>query len=198
VNDARVLENIIASNIHGENTYHLIAANNIISNIISGVYNGTILNNIVFGDAYWGYPYYNYYALNDCNNTLIENNIFTGTSGSGFINCTNDVFNNNVYCRTQDFGANSNSGNFQAQDYAQFFVNASTKEFKYQYNYQLKNPGNYTGTDATEVSIYGGLFGPAKTASVPMNPHIYQKTISNKTNNDGTLDVNIKVKAQSK
>jgi hypothetical protein len=199
---ARVLENVVASNIRGENTYQLIVANNIINNIISGIHNGSILNNIVFGDPYVGSPHWSNYALIDCNNTLIENNIFTGieSNGStpGLINCTNNTFNNNVYCRTQNFGSNYNSGNFQAQDYAQIFVSAATKTFNYQYNYQLQNPGSYTGTDATQVSIYGGLFGPAKTASVPMNPHIYQKTISNKTNNDGTLDVNIKVKAQSK
>jgi hypothetical protein len=200
--DARVIENIIGSNVHGENTYHLIVANNIINNIISGVHNGTILNNIIFGDAWAGYPYDNYYAFNDCNNTLIENNILTGTNSNGgtagLINSTNNTFNNNVFCRNQNFGANTISGNHLSQDYAQLFVSAATKGFSYQYNFQLQNPGNYTGTDATQVGIYGGLLGAAKTASVPMNPHIYHKAISNTTNPNGTLNINVKVKAQTK
>lgn len=51
------------------------------------------------------------------------------------------------------------------------------------------------GTDGNDVGIYGGIYS-WKDGMIPSNPHISFKSISDASNGDGTLDVNIKVNAQ--
>lgn len=67
--------------------------------------------------------------------------------------------------------------------------------FNYAHNYHLKSPTTYLGTDGTEVGIYGGTF-PYKEGSVPRNPHIQLKNIASKTDDNGSLQIEIQVEAQ--
>jgi hypothetical protein len=64
-------------------------------------------------------------------------------------------------------------------------------DFHLKQNSVLKN----TGTDGTDIGIYGGAF-PWKEGSVPFNPHFQRVQISPKTDNQGNLNVSIKVSAQ--
>ena len=91
--------------------------------------------------------------------------------------------------------ANSANGNFNNVAPADIFINQNGNSFNYSHNYHLQNPSTYMGTDATQCGIYGGIY-PYKEAAIPSNPHIREKIISNITDINGNINVNIKVAAQ--
>ena len=53
----------------------------------------------------------------------------------------------------------------------------------------------YTGTDDSQIGIYGGVYYPYKEGAVPSNPHIQLQNIAPSTTN-GLLNVQIKAVAQ--
>jgi len=53
-----------------------------------------------------------------------------------------------------------------------------------------------SGTDGTDRGIYGGTF-PWKEGSVPSNPHIYFKQVTQQTNNSGQLQIQFKVRTEN-
>jgi len=109
-----------------------------------------------------------------------------------------NMFYNNIFTDTNVyFGPNhSQNNNYFGIADSTIFVNQTGYTFSYSHNYNLNNPTLFIGNDQTQVGIYGGQF-PFKTASLPINPHISFKSISNQTNQNGELNVNIKVNAQT-
>jgi len=133
------------------------------------------------------------------NYSLFENNIFldnynNSISGSIFFNS----FKNNLFFRTTNLGSsNFGIGNLVNQPQSSVFINQTGNTFDYAHDYHINpdSPAKNTGTDGTDIGIYGGPF-PWKEGSVPFNPHIQSLIIDSKTDKDGNLNVKIKVQAQ--
>lgn len=143
------------------------------------------------------------------NNSVCENNVFMlnenyGAISFSYVNyCT---FNRNLFCDKSSGGLSVSNvpsttyfnQNLTNQTVAATFTGpiASTS-FQYTDNLHLKptSPGVNYGTDGTDVGIYGTLY-PFKEGSVPFNPHISSKNISNQVSPSGKLGVDIKVIAQ--
>lgn len=170
--------------------------NNIINSITDiGSYN--VLKNNVFLAANWP-------LSSRLTNSNIDNNIFIGTSsfnvGYSSYDFANNVINNNLFVDNISFPFNSSnigSNNIVNQTQSSIFINQTGSVFNYSHDYHLKStcPGKNAGTDGTDIGIYGGSY-PWKEGSIPFNPHIQYKKINAKTNSNGTLPVQIKVKAQ--
>lgn len=170
-----------------------IICNSIISLCIGN--NNTIKNNIIFG------------ALNaqsaSLNNSIFENNIFLGVPFVCYYSNTfyNNLFNNNLFVEdlTFPFQGTNNLGiyNIVNQPLASIFINYAGNGFNYDDSYHLQPscPGINAGSDGTDIGIYGGMF-PWKEGSLPPNPHIQYKQIQQSTDQNGNLNVNIKVAAQ--
>jgi hypothetical protein len=177
-------------NLNLGNATYCVIANNFISGTISGGTNNAIFNNILF---YQGASYH--YPLHNITNSSIANNFFAKHDGSVTNNCQLNTFSNNVFRSNPGQGLNTWVDNYTQVDWTTFFVDVSSLQFDYGFNFHLTDPGTYVGNDGTEVGLYGGLF-PFKEGSVPSNPHIMSVDIPTMTNDEGILEVTITVGAQ--
>lgn len=188
-------ENIINSQIIGYGAYNNLFSNNIIGQCFYNMGpNNTVKNNIFLMQSY-EIGCSNSSSVNNC---TFENNNFIG--GGNFTGQNNNLINNNLFVAniTFPFGNNLGSNNVVNQTQSSIFVNQTGSTFDYTQDYHLKltSPGKNAGTDGTDIGIYGGMF-PWKAGSVPFNPHIQIKSISNTTDQNGNLQINIKVNAQN-
>lgn len=197
-----IYENIIRGNIYGAKASGINVSKNFIEGYLEHFQSAVIANN-------------NFLSLGSCpsvinmlkdvKQTTFDNNIFCFTppvcTGAGFFDtdCANNVFMNNIFTMNMNFpnGTNSGFNNYKNQPVVNIFVNAAGDVFQYSDNYSLKagSPGIYGATDGFDVGVYGTL-EPFKTASVPFNPHIRQKSIGQSTNPQGLLNIQIRVGAQ--
>ncbi len=199
-----ITENVIKGNMHGSiNVSTFLLANNIIeascSNLIPFLTNSTLKNNIFLVTSYCNYGCT---VPINASNCTFENNIFLSNSSYYSVtnSVSNSVFMNNIF--VENWNPNSPTTNVSInniinQPINEIFVNQQGPLFSYTQDYHLQPtcPGKNTGTDGTDIGIYGGSF-IWKDGSVPFNPHIQVKQISGTTNSSGNLPVNIKVSAQ--
>jgi hypothetical protein len=166
-----------------ENTYSDV----VISNIILGRFNGSIstsssvmvTNCIIYEDNFSGFFY-----------LTLQNNIIVAYNSGALPNSVN----NNIFTGANNFpSVNTQSGNWENVVLSDLFVNQPENKWDASYDYHLKNPANYVGTDGTQVGIYGGLFPWNPT---PSNPQIIESKVNPTTTNDGKLNFQIKVEAQ--
>lgn len=190
--------NVILNHADFSNTEQLLFRNNIFQNRFHHAYNAVITNNIFLRSLHWSY--YGGVPLYNVDNSLVQNNIFFNVSpyygNLGFLECENSQFYKNLFITTPNYTSNIQSGNYHDYPQANIFVNCPSDAFSYTYNYHLQNPSTLLGTDGTQVGIYGGS-APWKEGSVPKNPHIIQKNIAPQTDNNGMLNIQIKVGAQN-
>ena len=66
--------------------------------------------------------------------------------------------------------------------------------FSYDHEYQLVAPDLYKDADDIQIGLYGGWF-PYVEHAIPSAPHIMTKSISNKTDANGIIQVDVTVKA---
>lgn len=111
-----------------------------------------VITNNLFMTYYW-------YALTSVSGALVTNNIFwQSVPGDGTV--TGCTFNNNITFQTANdalpFGTNAGTGNLVGVDPQ--FTNApnNTPNLTYDYNLLPASAGNNTGTDGTDIGIYGG------------------------------------------
>jgi hypothetical protein len=165
-------------------------SNYFINNIFGGlgqIGSSIFKNNIFFNPSGYGYS------------STFENNIFI--SQTTFANdIRNSTFRNNLFLENISFPyltTNLGTGNIVNQTQASIFVNQTGNAFDYTHNYHLKStcPGKNAGTDGTDIGIYGGSY-PWKEGAIPNNPHFQSVKIAPKTDANGSLNVNIQVKAQ--
>lgn len=173
---------LIYQNVIGDMVVQQSNGIRVFNNIISGLHemgvNSWIRNNKING------LYNAYYAL-------FENNTIASYS-SGIDYCT---FRNNILAVQPATGNSTWVSNYYNVDFANLFV-SQTAWFAYTDNYHLKTPGSYTGTDATQVGIYGGYY-PYKEGAVPATPHIQSKLIPLQADANGQLNIQIQVAAQN-
>lgn len=167
---------------------NLTIRHNVITTDILSVNGSALIDGNVF--------LYNYYALNSVSSSLIKNNIFLWYNNQNFqIGCIGNQFNNNLIVGSPDWGTNSRSSNYTGIPQANIFVNQTGNSIDYKHDYHLKSPTTYLGTDGTQVGLYGGTT-PFKDGGYPSNPQIIKKQVSDKTDANGNLQINFKVKAQ--
>lgn len=186
-----------------------LLAENWISNIYftssAGFKGGAITNNIIKSLAY-GFSGSDNDLLQiknnilisgsfNCNSCVLSNNVFGVFNHTG--NTSNSNYNNNLNSGVNgsngdDVGLNNYLVNLALDS---IFVNYSNPGEYFGNDFHLAN-STYTGTDGQPVGIYGGLF-PWKEGGLPFNPHISEAVISNATDSNGNLQINIKVRAQS-
>ena len=105
-----------------------------------------------------------------------------------------NLVQNNIFTGAKNFPSVSNqSGNWENVVLSGLFVKQPENKWDPNYDYHLKNPANYIGTDGTQVGIYGGLF---PWNPVPSNPQILESKVNTTTTNDGKLNFQIKAEAQ--
>lgn len=176
--------------------------NNIISGIFSVSYNGNLSctnsifkNNIFLYNSYcsWGSCGFSFAG----HFSLFENNVIINCMYLGGI--FNSTLRNNIFVEGISFENSTNVGsnNLIGQPQVSIFVNQSGNTFDYSHDYHLQpnSPGKNAGTDGTDIGIYGGIY-PWKEGSIPSNPHFQSIQIAPKTDNNGNLNVKIKVAAQ--
>jgi hypothetical protein len=197
-----VYENIIHGNVYAAKAIGLNCSKNFIEGSIGYLLSGVISNNnfLAFGDCSTVV-----HLIKSAVTTNFDNNIFLYTapacSSAALLDtgCANNIFMNNLFLSYVNFPVGNNSGfnNIFNQPINAIFVSASGGMFQYTDDYHLKpgSPGIYAGTDNHDIGAYGTA-EPFKTASVPFNPHIIQKSIGQNTNPQGLLNVHIKVAAQ--
>jgi len=144
-----------------------------------------------------------------CGSTLFENNIFwvtdvayTDITGQ---NCTNCVFNNNIIYNSA--GAtmtainsigNGVSGNNNIMNQDPQFVNfVPGNGYTIAENYRVANasPGDNTGTDGTDIGLYGGNYNWENRKYPKAFPHQEVLNVINNSVPQGT-PVNINLKAR--
>jgi hypothetical protein len=166
-----------------------IISNNVIIDYVGIGAENTFANNIFF-ESYASAAH-----SNSCN---YNNNVFQFNAGSN--DCSNSIFNNNINAFPSISNGNSGSGNI-SEIFNNSFINPGTGPV-YSYDvhddYQLKTSslGHNTGTDGKDMGIYGGII-PWKDGSMPSNPHISSKNVSQQTDVNGNLKATFKVKAQN-
>ncbi len=205
--------------------YNIYLSDNIIGNISGQISaNQIFIRNVVFGQTrdlktslftnnifLMEYPTSigGALAMVAVTNSTFENNIFlnydpnSAPSQGPTGNCLN-TYRNNLKYLIANWDASvvcpplSQINNLSVPNISDIFVNYSTQGFSYSNNYHLKPtcPGINAGTDGTDVGIYGTL-QPVSEGWVPSNPHIYFKQIAPQTNTNGTLPVQIKVRANN-
>lgn len=186
-----ILEGSISSTITGTEFASNFSFSN---NFIGYFYGGNYPNNSVYKNNIFTYSAY----FISTQYSLFENNIFVYFNLSGILNST---FKNNLFVAPVVFpvGTNVGSNNIDGQEESTIFVNQEGANFNYAHDYHLQtsSPGKNAGTDGTDVGIYGGIY-PWKEGSIPFNPHFETIQISPKTDDNGNLNVNIKVVAQER
>ncbi len=192
-------QNIIRGEIVCDNSDYLTIRNNLIRNRIRNItQNALIENNVLYYQVEgWNCCDYTLYLVY---NSLVRNNIFLrypSHSNCHVAGSNNDVMNN-IFPNADPVCSSSNySDNYLSIGTDTIFVGQSSHyyDFDYSHDYHLNTPSAYPGYNNMGVGIYGGTV-PYKEGALPINPHISEKTIAPATDNDGKLNINIRVNAQ--
>ncbi|NUQ24312.1 MAG: hypothetical protein HUU34_10175 [Saprospiraceae bacterium] len=127
--------------------------------------------------------------------SIVKNNVFISNYANYSNNCQGYNNLNAGVNGGPDAGGNTGANNYLDDvPLPTVFVNYSTSNTFFQNDFHVINPA-YLGNDGTPVGIYGGVF-PWKEGGLPSTPHIRAKIINASTNPDGTLHINVVVKAQ--
>jgi hypothetical protein len=166
-------------------------SNYILNNIMdyhNSIKNGIIKNNIFMSS---GQP-----ILLSSFGCIFENNIFLNQSFE--YDSYDNQFYNNLFIISDPFSGYSNIGFNNIFNQTNIFLNQSRPYFSFSDDYHLlsTSPGKNAGKDGTDIGIYGGQY-PWKDGK-PFNPHFQKAIISHNTDNNGNLNVQIKVAAQDR
>lgn len=194
------IENVISQASNLNNLINSNFINNIIECRVLNVTQLIFLNNLFLCNE----TYYNLHAtIHNANSCLFKNNIFVKTSDNqiNLSHNSSSTWSHNIFClETPNLGFSPVLvNNYMGVVRANLFVNQTGDTFNYTHDYRLQAGAlaAYIGDDTTQVGIYGGI-SPFKDMSVPINPHISTANISNQTNANGMLNVNIQVQAQTR
>lgn len=175
----------------------VVIQNSLITQFVKNIHAGGLIDHCVFTVG----PYYNPASgvsrpIKDVNNSTISNckirNI--GTYYNYVVTGSNNLFTKNAFNLSYTDAANTYTSNYYVGlDDNLFFVGDPDLDGKY--DYHLQAPASYLGTDGEQICLYGGDL-VWKDGIMPGNPHISSKNIGATSNEDGTLDVDIKINAQ--
>ncbi len=183
---------VIGMEVNCTNISQFVFANNVFLSRIQYVESSLFTNNIFLGGDDIGGIFRIIYNTNQC---VIRNNIFFKPFAD-LPNSTSNQFQNNIFSNSPVLVNNFLSGNYFNVTTASVFVAYGNDGFTYVNNYHLKTPANFIGSDALQVGLYGSV-KPWKEGSIPVNPHIQSKMIAENTDNNGAIQVQVKVAAQN-
>jgi len=196
-------ENVFGSSVYLANAVNVLLTKNIFNSHILQT-NGQVSflnNNFVFG-----YNTCGTHLFHHINGSIFINNIFLKMAdcfpyyGGNF---TGNAFYNNMFSANITFPwvGNIGNGNIVNQHPDSIFVNAGPAPYTFTHDkdYHLKSasPGINSGTDGTDIGIYGTAY-PYKEGAVPLNPHIQFQSVAPSTDSQGNLGIYFKVAAQSR
>ncbi|MCX6257748.1 MAG: hypothetical protein NTW49_07640 [Bacteroidia bacterium] len=199
-----------AVNVGGNNW---VIRNNILGNWVSSINvnyysNILILNNFIYYGAVVNSSsssvlisnniFYNFTSFSNVSNAIFTNNIFLGAVVSGCSLCS---FSSNITYNSGSLpdGNNSGAGNFNNMN--PLFVSANIPMSgvdwlsikNYDWHLQSSSPGHNTGTDGTDIGIFGGSYQFHDFTGTPPIPLItIMNVINSNVPQNGTLNVNFK------
>ncbi len=188
-------ECIINSNMNFANAQSIAVTNCFISGQIQNGVELSIMNSILLFNAQSVSSSTN--TINNTSNSYFANNIFTrSTAPQNVISGSLNTFTKNVFRTTPAFGTSSFIDNYYGVVIEDVLINQSGFTYDYTQNYNLVDPSAYSGTDMTQVGVYGGMY-PFKSGGIPINPHFQFKLIAPQTNSNGELQIEIQVESQN-
>ena len=192
------IENVINGGAWMENLINSTFANNIIKGGINRAINMVFLNNLFL----YSYPSNNgYQVLGYANNSMFKNNIFLQENnniceGNGASTWSHNIFCTNVTSPVLGLDPILIDNYFMTR--ADVLINQTGGIFDYSHDYHLTPAALLNlGDDGLETGVYGGFY-EWKDFSIPVNPHISSKTISQTSDANGMIQVNINVHAQDR
>lgn len=195
-------ENVFQGDIDFNNLRSYLFDNNFVRGASYNLIMGMFRHNIFLRktDHYGSTSWVIYYA----NSSTFNDNIFTCTQAyygyQSILNNGTCTWNNNVFALSSPtLGVDPIvSGNHYSQNIPDILTNyAYDTAFSYTYDYHLTTLGlGLVSFDGTQIGVYGGV-NPFKAESIPVNPHFNSAVIQQNSNN-GLLNVNIQVQAQSR
>ncbi len=193
-----VIECVIGGQVSGYNAQNNIFANNVIYGPLISWKTSLFSNNIFNNNSSD--------AMNTVDNCTFNNNIFTAEGYTDY-SVNNNFFNNNIFgdmvgitpCDIYDY-SNTCDANVTNVNESNFFLqwtdgSSISNYFLQDFHLSPSSPATDAANDDGDCGIYGGIF-PWKDGGIPHNPHIQIQTISNATDENGDLEINIKVQAQ--
>jgi|JI6StandDraft_1071083.scaffolds.fasta_scaffold03579_4 hypothetical protein len=173
----------------------VLIQNCLITQFISNIHGNGLIDHCIFTIG----PSYNPCCgvskpLKEVYNSIISNSKFnngTGIYALYIISGSNNLFTHNAFNLGYSDVQNTFVGTYTGINDATFFIADPIGSN----DYHLQSPGIYPGTDGDQICLYGGDFA-WMDGSMPGNPHISSKNIGATSNEDGTLDVDIKINAQ--
>lgn len=208
-----LLNNFIKGNISGlddKSFVNVLIKNNIVVGKLNYLYDGEISNNVIIYNATGTKAYY---ALSDCTNNTIKNNIIINTNTSTQETATdiltfyqytildntsangNNIFNNvlstNEENKFADFPNNKFVGNIPLSDI--FMMEGTDEE-----HYRLKpgSPAVGYGSGGTDCGAFGGNTPYIFNGRPRYMPYIYESVIP-ATPTDNKLNITLKIKTQN-
>lgn len=141
-----------------------------------------------------------YSSIYICTNCRIFSNVIMCVNAIDY-DCTGCEFDNNIIVNNSAIGASNTITNcLRGVDWSTIFTNYDNSQvFSYDFDFSLKVRTDIgtSGLNVADLGLYDNTM-PYKTASVPFNPHISEKSVSRETDNAGNINVQIKVAAQDK
>jgi hypothetical protein len=131
-------------------------------------------------------------------NSIFRSNVIRNNPNA-YVLANNNTFYNNVFADSILFTTAIGQNNQSKKNITTVFQNVSSPAtFAASDNFHLKagSPAIGAGINGTDCGIYGGN-NPFKEGGVPYNPHIQSISIPPTTDQNGNLNINIKVSAQS-
>lgn len=194
-------ENVLI-NVTGFNAQNIQFYKNIVDGYIQQFDGTTIFSNNIFTFGYysswtWHLP------IRNAKNSLFQNNIFKVDNNPFDGNCLNNLVQNNIFFKnfTPDPQTDENiwQANFFGQTFENVFVNYLTGVFSPDFDYHLlpTSVGAGAGVDGFDIGIYGTAI-PYKEGAVPFNPQIVFEQVSNQTDEEGNISVQVEVESQSR
>jgi len=190
----------ILGNINGFSAQNVQINKNIIDGYVQQFNGTTIFSNNIFSFGYysnwnWSLP------LRNIKNCLLQNNIFKVGNNPLDANCQNNLLQNNIFF--SNFTPNPQTdeniwqNNFFNQAFTNVFVNYTGGAFNPEFDYHLlpSSVGVDAGVDGYDIGIYGTAV-PYKEGAVPFNPQVVFEQVSNQTDENGNISIELEIEAQ--
>ena len=195
-----VFQENIMGGVNAKNLLNSTFFNNIIQNPVNEARNIIFLNNLFMQIDCAGYTHTP--AVGYANGCMFKNNIFLqGGCGNVVGGNGQSTYSHNIFCTnlsTIILGLDPIVDNNYSMNRDDIFINYTGGDFDYAQDYHLTVAAQANlGDDGTECGIYGGFY-PWKEESIPSTPHIISKNISNTSDANGMIHIDINVQAQDR
>jgi hypothetical protein len=195
-----VITESILGHINGLDAQNVQINKNIIDGYVQQFNGTTIFSNNIFSFGYysnwtWHLP------TRNIKNSLFQNNIFKVDNNPLDANCQNNLLQNNIFF--SNFTPNPQTdeniwqNNFFNQAFENVFVNYTGGAFNPGFDYHLlpSSVGVDAGVDGYDIGIYGTAV-PYKEGAVPFNPQVVFEQVSNQTDENGNISIEVEIAAQ--